>query len=60
LRAEAACASCDKSTPAIVVADAIGGQYLDGDLTVEPWIAGAIDLAHPAFAKFRLDAIRAE
>ncbi len=37
-----------------------GGQDLDGDVAIELGVAGAIDLAHSAFAKLRDDAIRAE
>ena len=37
----------DKPAAAVLVADAIGRQDLDRDLTVETRIARAIDLAHP-------------
>ena len=37
-----------------------GGQHLDGDRAVEPRVARAIDLAHPAGAEGRQDLVRAE
>src|SRR5262245_25572178 len=37
-----------------------GREQLDGDLTIEARVAGAIDLAHPAFAKLGDDFIGSE
>ena len=36
------------------------GQHLDRDVTVQPRIGGAIDLAHPARAEERDDLVRAD
>ena len=36
------------------------GQHLDRDVTVQPTIGGAIDLAHPARAEERDDLVRAD
>jgi hypothetical protein len=46
--------------PAIVVANAIGGEHFDGDLTVKPRIARAIHLAHPAGTDEREYLVRPE
>ena len=43
-----------------LVGDAIGGQHLDGDVAAEPWIAGAIDLAHAPGANKAEDLVGAE
>ena len=45
---------------AILVRDAVGGQYLDRDFAAEPWIARAIHLAHPARADQPEDFVGAE
>ena len=37
-----------------------GREHFDGDITIEARIARAIDLAHPAFAQLRQDAVRAK
>jgi hypothetical protein len=37
-----------------------GGKYLDRDISPEPRIAGAIDLAHAAAAERRHDLVRAQ
>jgi hypothetical protein len=50
----------DKPAAAILVGDAIGRQNLDRDLTIKPWIAGAIHLAHPASANQRDDFVWTE
>ena len=50
----------DKPAAAILVADAIGRQYLDGHLTIQTRIASAIDLAHPSCADEREDLVRPE
>ena len=36
------------------------GQHLDGDVALQAGIAGAIHLAHPAFAQFRDDLVCTE
>jgi len=36
------------------------GQHLDRDLTVEPGVGGAVDLAHPALAQLGGDLVGAE
>ena len=50
----------DKPAAAILVADAVGRQYLDGHLAVQTRIARAIDLAHPAGADESEDLVRPE
>ena len=50
----------DKPAAAIVVADAIGGNTLIATSRFEPWIAGAIHLAHPAGADEGEDLVRPE
>jgi hypothetical protein len=49
-----------KPAPAIVITHAIGRQNLDRDLTVQPWIAGAVHLAHPAGAERAQNLVRSE
>ena len=41
----------DEAAAAIRVRQAVGGEHLDGDLAVQPRVAGAIDLAHAAGAE---------
>ena len=51
--------SCEPSEAFRVVREGLG-QHFDRDVTVEPGVAGAVDLAHAACAEEREDLIRAE
>ena len=43
--------------PCRLVAERAGRQHLEGDVAIEVLVAGAVDLAHPAFAQLRGDLI---
>ena len=53
-------ASRSKRTPRSELARIGFGQHLDRDVTAQPRIGGAIDLAHPARAEQRDDLVRAD
>ena len=50
----------DESAATALVGDAIRGQHLNGNLAPEPWIAGAIDLAHAPGSHKAEDLVGAE
>ena len=60
LRADARRASRSKRCNRLAVRGKRGGQDLDGNTTLQPRVAGAINLAHPAGAKSGDDLIRPE
>jgi hypothetical protein len=46
--------------PRLLVGGRVGGQDLDGDLTIKPWVEGTVYNTHAAFTNTGEDFIRAE
>ena len=46
-----------QALPRLGVGGGVGREQLDRDLSIEAWVVGAIDLAHPSRANLRKDLI---